>query len=87
MNNFSGYELFESIIKSIGSSIPLIVEDIGDVTMDVFKLRDYFHFYGIRILQMGFYTYPDNIYSPHNFIPNSIAYTGQTFFTGLSFKS
>jgi hypothetical protein len=28
LNNFSGYEL-------IGSSIPLIVEDIGDVTMDV----------------------------------------------------
>lgn len=68
---YSGYELFETVIKSIGSTIPLIVEDIGDVTIDVFQLRDYFHFYGIRILQMGFYTYPDNIYSKFHCIYGS----------------
>jgi 4-alpha-glucanotransferase len=63
-------------MKSFGCDIPLIVEDIGSVTKEVFQLRDHFQFYGITILQMGFYSYPDNIYSPHNYIPNSIAYTG-----------
>lgn len=53
-----------------------MVEDLGEVTVEVFQLRDHFQFYGIRILQMGFHTYPDNIYSPHNYIPKSIAYTG-----------
>ncbi|CAF1487094.1 unnamed protein product [Adineta ricciae] len=47
-----------------------------ELTREVFQLRDAMKFYGIRILQMGFYCYPDNIYSPHNYLPNSIAYTG-----------
>ncbi|CAF0900499.1 unnamed protein product [Adineta steineri] len=74
--NTPGYELFTEVRKSLGSDIPIIVEDIGDVTLEVFNLRDHFHFYGIRILQMGFNTYPDNIYAPHNYIYNSFAYTG-----------
>ena len=79
----SGFEFFESLRKTIGNELPLIVEDLGEVTNEVFKLRDHFQFYGIRILQMGFSTYADNIYSPHHYIPNSIAYTGS--FLSFSF--
>ena len=64
-----GFQFFEAVRKSLGNSIPIIVEDLGEVTREVFQLRDHFQFYGIRILQMGFYTYPDNIYVPHNYIP------------------
>lgn len=74
--HFSGYELFKNTTEYLGNNIPLIVEDLGHVTKEVFQLRDYFQFYGIKILQMAFYTYPDNIYSPHNYLQNSIAYTG-----------
>ncbi|UJR17733.1 hypothetical protein I4U23_004631 [Adineta vaga] len=74
--NTPGYELFTAVKKSLGENISIIVEDIGSATTEVFQLRDDFQFYGIRILQMGFYSYPDNMYSPHNYIPNSIAYTG-----------
>ncbi|CAF1616756.1 unnamed protein product [Adineta ricciae] len=74
--NSSGYELFSAVKSSLGEDISLVVEDIGSVTSEVFQLRDAMKFYGIRILQMGFYCYPDNIYSPHNYLPNSIAYTG-----------
>ena len=82
--NFSGYELLTRVKNELGSNIPLIVEDIGDVTLEVFQLRDQFQFYGIRILQMGFYTDPDNIYSPHNYIPHSIAYTGTNYISEIS---
>ena len=74
--NSSVYELFSAVKSSLGEDISLVVEDIGSVTSEVFQLRDVMEFYGIRILQMGFYCYPDNIYSPHNYLPNSIAYTG-----------
>ena len=60
-----GFQFFEAVRKSLGNSIPIIVEDLSEVTREVFQLRDHFQFYGIRILQMGFYTYPDNIYTHH----------------------
>ncbi|CAF1480965.1 unnamed protein product [Rotaria sp. Silwood1] len=71
-----GHELLTAVTESLGSDIPLIVEDLGNVTPEVFELRDRFQLFGIKILQMGFYQDSDNIYSPHNYIPSSIAYTG-----------
>ncbi|CAF1070831.1 unnamed protein product [Rotaria sordida] len=71
-----GHELLTAVTKSLGSDIPLIVEDLGDVTPEVFELRDRFQLYGVKILQMGFYYDTDNMYCPHNYTPNSVAYTG-----------
>jgi len=31
---FSDYELFESVSESVVYSIPLIIEDLGDVTLE-----------------------------------------------------
>ncbi|CAF1201455.1 unnamed protein product [Adineta steineri] len=71
-----GYEFFTAITNELGSDIPLICEDLGDVTEEVFALRDHFKFHGVKILQMGFYYDPDNMYCPHHYNPHSIAYTG-----------
>ena len=56
--------------------MPVIVEDLGGLSQEVFDLRDQFHLTGIRILQFGFCYHPDNIYRPHNYVPNCVAYTG-----------
>ncbi|CAF3483830.1 unnamed protein product, partial [Rotaria sp. Silwood2] len=71
-----GHEFLTAITESLGSDIPVIVEDLGDLKPEVFELRDRFHLCGVRILQMGFYSDATNIYAPHNYIPNSVAYTG-----------
>ncbi|CAF4482563.1 unnamed protein product [Rotaria sp. Silwood2] len=71
-----GHEFLTAITESLGSHIPIIVEDLGDLKPEVFELRDHFHLCGVRILQMGFYSDSTNIYAPHNYIPNSVAYTG-----------
>ena len=68
--------MFTAITKSLGEDVPLICEDLGDVTPEVFALRDYFKLHGVRILQMGFYYDPDNMYCPHHYTPHSFAYTG-----------
>ena len=74
--DFSGVEFFNAIIDAFGSNLPLIVEDLGALSEEVFDLRDRFHLTGIRILQFAFCYHPDNIYRPHNYIHNCIAYTG-----------
>ena len=73
---YSGHEFFDAVQQEIGRDLPIIVEDLGDMTEEIFHLRDKFNLTGIRILQFGFGFYPDNIYRVHNYIPNSVAYTG-----------
>ena len=68
--------MFTAITKSLGEDVPLICEDLGDVTPEVFALRDHFKLHGVRILQMGFYYDADNMYCPHHYTPHSFAYTG-----------
>ncbi|CAF4443281.1 unnamed protein product, partial [Rotaria sp. Silwood2] len=48
-----GHEFLTAITESLGSDIPVIVEDLGNLKPEVFELRDRFHLCGVRILQMG----------------------------------
>ncbi|CAF0918330.1 unnamed protein product [Rotaria sordida] len=72
----AGVEFFHALISALGKDLPLIVEDLGSLTTETFDLRDQFNLTGIRIVQFGFGFYPDNMYRPHNYIQNSVAYTG-----------
>ncbi|CAF3705940.1 unnamed protein product [Rotaria sp. Silwood1] len=71
-----GAEFFTALTKALGEDLPLVVEDLGSLTTETFDLRDQFNLTGIRILQFGFGFYPDNMYRPHNYVPNCVAYTG-----------
>jgi 4-alpha-glucanotransferase len=54
-----------------------IAEDLGIITPDVKEVMDRFGFPGMRVLQFAFgEDQPDHPYLPHNFIPNTIVYTG-----------
>ncbi|MHB1511972.1 MAG: 4-alpha-glucanotransferase [Acidiferrobacter sp.] len=56
--------------------LPLIAEDLGLITDDVYSLRDRHGLPGMRVLQFAFDGDPTNPHLPHNYIPNCVAYTG-----------
>jgi 4-alpha-glucanotransferase len=70
-----GANFFEAVRKDLGR-LPFIVEDLGTITPDVQLLRDQFQLPGTRVLQFAFDGHSDNPYLPHNFVPNTVAYTG-----------
>ena len=70
-----GRELFTALEERLGK-LPIIAEDLGVITPDVEQLRDDFDFPGMRILQFAFRSDATNIDLPHNYVRNSIVYTG-----------
>jgi len=70
-----GEKLFEAFTKAF-PHLPIIAEDLGLITPDVLELRDKFNLPGMRILQFAFADGDDNLFLPHQYVPNTIAYTG-----------
>lgn len=70
-----GARFFSSVKRSLGA-LPFIAEDLGLITPDVYALRDRFDLPGSRVLQFAFDGEPDNPYLPHNYVPNTVVYTG-----------
>ena len=70
-----GKPLFDAIAKALGP-LPIIAEDLGFITQDVYDLRDGLGYPGMRILQFGFGGDATNEFLPHNYVANTIAYTG-----------
>lgn len=70
-----GLEFVETIKKAAGNTM-LIAEDLGVITERVEKLVKDSNLPGMRVLQFGFLSDTDSPHLPHNYINNSIAYTG-----------
>jgi 4-alpha-glucanotransferase len=70
-----GEELFLQLKKTFGET-PIIAEDLGVITPDVEKLRDDFHFPGMKVLQFAFDSDAANDHLPHRYRKNSVVYTG-----------
>ncbi|WP_163336548.1 4-alpha-glucanotransferase [Desulfopila sp. IMCC35008] len=71
-----GPEFFSSIFQKLGP-LNIIAEDLGIITEEVHKLREDFHFPGMKVLQFAFDGNLDNSFLPHNFTtPNCVVYTG-----------
>jgi len=68
-----GAKLFERLRTALGG-LPLIAEDLGEITPDVFAMRDQFGLTGMKILQFALGG-PANQHWPHNFTPNLACYT------------
>lgn len=73
--NGPGAHFFNSLKQSMGD-LPIIAEDLGEITPDVIALRDQFGFPGMRILVFAFSGDSSNPFLPHNYIPNTVVYTG-----------
>jgi 4-alpha-glucanotransferase len=67
-------DLFTKLKTELGD-LPLIAEDLGEITPDVFALRDKLGLPGMKILQFAF-DKPTNPFLPHNYPANCVAYTG-----------
>ncbi|MFZ0687914.1 MAG: 4-alpha-glucanotransferase [Terriglobales bacterium] len=67
---------FLQVVQTGLGHLPFIAEDLGVITADVKALRDEFRLPGMRVLQFAFDGHADNPYLPHNFVHNTVAYTG-----------
>ena len=68
--------IFDALHRALGP-LPLIAEDLGEVTLAVKALRDRWALPGIRILQFAFGNDPSAPdFRPHNYVRNSVVYTG-----------
>ena len=70
-----GMDLIEKIHKIQGENF-IIAEDLGHITKEVEQLVCDSGFPGMRVFQFGFMNNENNPHLPHNYINNSIAYTG-----------
>lgn len=69
-----GEKLFKRLKKEF-PNLPIVAEDLGDITPDVHALRNDFELPGMKVLQFAF-SEPTNDFLPHNFGPNFVVYTG-----------
>jgi 4-alpha-glucanotransferase len=68
--------LFLSVKKELGD-LHIIAEDLGFITPAVRKMLSALHYPGMKVLQFGFDSTPDNEHLPHNFTtPHCVCYTG-----------
>jgi 4-alpha-glucanotransferase len=70
-----GEAFFDALMAAFGD-LPLIAEDLGEITPDVIALRDRYAFPGMRIFQFAFGSGPSDKFLPHNYTQNSVVYTG-----------
>ncbi len=70
-----GAELLNVLENALGE-LPIIAEDLGEITQDVIDIRDAFGLPGMKILQFAFSGDSRDLFLPHNYVQNCIAYTG-----------
>ncbi|MGB9691871.1 MAG: 4-alpha-glucanotransferase [Candidatus Sumerlaeaceae bacterium] len=78
-----GRKLFEVLKRYLGS-LPIIAEDLGEITTDVVAVRKEFGFPGMRVMQFAwsvittdpFVPDPNNPFMLHHHDANTVVYTG-----------
>jgi 4-alpha-glucanotransferase len=70
-----GADFLTRVSNALGS-LPIIAEDLGEITPDVIQLRDQFDLPGMKIFQFSFASDPKDKFLPHNYPENCVAYTG-----------
>jgi 4-alpha-glucanotransferase len=71
-----GADFFTVVREQLGGDLPIIAEDLGEITPDVIELRNGFGLPGMKILQFAFSTDASDKFLPHNFERNFVVYTG-----------
>ena len=68
-----GAALFDTLREDLGE-LPLVAEDLGFITQDVYDLRHAIGLPGMKILQFGFGD--SDTHLPHRIDPQTVVYTG-----------
>jgi 4-alpha-glucanotransferase len=69
-----GVAFFHVLQEKLGQ-LPIIAEDLGDISPEVIAIRDELGLPGMKILQFA-WSDPANPFLPHNYPVNCVAYTG-----------
>lgn len=67
--------LFQALTHALGD-LPILAEDLGEITPSVHRLRDRLGFPGMRVLQFAFGASAHNQHLPHEYTHDSVVYTG-----------
>lgn len=67
--------LFEALAQNLEGELPLVAEDLGEITPDVEELLAELGLPGMGVLQFGFDD-PEGTHAVHNLSPHSVVYTG-----------
>lgn len=67
---------FINTLKSRLGDVQIIVEDLGDLSDNVFNFLEMCGFPGLKVLHFAFSPSRDSIYLPHNISKNCVMYTG-----------
>ena len=67
--------LFEAMEMELGD-LPIIAEDLGYMTEEVYDFRERWGFPGMKVLQFAFNPEATSDYLPHNLTENAVLYTG-----------
>lgn len=70
-----GDQLFAALQARFGA-LPMVAEDLGMITPEVYALRNRYNLPGMMILQFAFDGSPHNPYLPYKHAFNSVVYTG-----------
>ncbi len=70
-----GADFLSKVSTTLGR-LPIIAEDLGEITPDVIELREKFNLPGMKIFQFSFSSDPTDPFLPHNYPVNCVAYTG-----------
>jgi len=70
-----GKPFFTALQNELGD-LPLIAEDLGEITADVTDLRDSLDLPGMMVFQFAFLNQPNEKFLPHNYPRNCVVYTG-----------
>lgn len=70
-----GAKLFDALLAEF-KELPIIIEDLGEITPDVIELKKRYDFSGMKILQFAFVSDETNDNLPAFITPKDIVYTG-----------
>jgi len=78
-----GPDFFKAVKRKF-KDLPIIAEDLGEISDDVFEVRDQFDLPGMNVMQFAFACAsreplipdPDTVFQMHNHNKNSVVYTG-----------
>jgi 4-alpha-glucanotransferase len=71
-----GMDFFSRLLAAIPDP-PIVAEDLGTITPDVWSIMEHFGFPGMKVLLFAFDdSLPRNAYAPHNHTRNAVVYTG-----------
>ena len=69
-----GSDFFNNVQQALGE-LPIIAEDLGEITPDVIELRDQFQLPGMKVLVFAFGGDGNHEFLPHNYPKNCVVYT------------